>query len=279
MYEVFDSLTPYEVAVLAFTCPRGDLENYMRDGIVILTAKEAYLWAGAIAHAVVRRPNFDIPQIKEMVSRAIMAEVLERSQYEALGATNFARSRGYSDTGVVDFFLREAGLWGERDTVYRRTDDAVRSLIWRGHIEDPFTKRIRGALVAVVFTIPVSFTSTGHNEVQINALTWEYAQQAEADTHARQFRVKVKELADVVMNTLVPAAVSAAERLSGVPEGHGLTSREVQLKLAQLGYYSGEIDGNVGPKTVEALRRYQRDHFLDVTGHLDPATANRLKAQ
>ena len=44
---------------------------------------------------------------------------------------------------------------------------------------------------------------------------------------------------------------------------------QVQSALAREGYYSGAIDGSLGPGTRNALRRYQRDHGLAVTGRVD----------
>jgi hypothetical protein len=44
---------------------------------------------------------------------------------------------------------------------------------------------------------------------------------------------------------------------------------QVQAALAREGYYRGSIDGSLGPATRNALRRYQRNHGLDVTGRID----------
>ena len=44
---------------------------------------------------------------------------------------------------------------------------------------------------------------------------------------------------------------------------------QVQAALARKGYYHGAIDGRLGPGTRNALRRYQRNHGLDVTGRVD----------
>jgi len=44
---------------------------------------------------------------------------------------------------------------------------------------------------------------------------------------------------------------------------------QVQSALAREGYYHGAIDGSVGPATRNALRRYQQNHGLDVTGQID----------
>lgn len=37
-----------------------------------------------------------------------------------------------------------------------------------------------------------------------------------------------------------------------------------------------EVDGKMGPKTVTALKSYQRSHHLKATGKLDAATAKSL---
>lgn len=49
-----------------------------------------------------------------------------------------------------------------------------------------------------------------------------------------------------------------------------------QERLNHLHYFVGTPDGVLGPLTDAALRRFQRDHGLAVTGMLDPATVGRL---
>lgn len=44
---------------------------------------------------------------------------------------------------------------------------------------------------------------------------------------------------------------------------------EVQSALARAGYYRGTIDGSLGPATRNALKRYQRDQGLAITGRID----------
>jgi murein L,D-transpeptidase YcbB/YkuD len=50
----------------------------------------------------------------------------------------------------------------------------------------------------------------------------------------------------------------------------------VQSELQRLRYYSSSVDGIFGPLTRQALRRYQKDKGLEVTGVIDPATAGAL---
>jgi hypothetical protein len=49
-------------------------------------------------------------------------------------------------------------------------------------------------------------------------------------------------------------------------------SAQIQQALAQMGYYSGPIDGQIGPSTLVAVRQFQHDRGLVVTGQLDGPT-------
>ncbi len=49
-----------------------------------------------------------------------------------------------------------------------------------------------------------------------------------------------------------------------------------QERLNHLHYFVGNPDGELGPLTRAALRRFQRDHGLAVTGVLDRPTVARL---
>ena len=49
-----------------------------------------------------------------------------------------------------------------------------------------------------------------------------------------------------------------------------------QSQLANLGYYSGAVDGTFGPLTGRAVAQYQADNGLRVTGRLDRATLKSL---
>jgi hypothetical protein len=52
---------------------------------------------------------------------------------------------------------------------------------------------------------------------------------------------------------------------------------EVQRALAHEGYYDGAIDGVLGAGTRRALRNYQRDHNLDVTGGINQPLIEALR--
>jgi len=49
----------------------------------------------------------------------------------------------------------------------------------------------------------------------------------------------------------------------------GPSTYEVQRELARRGYYGGALDGAIGPRTRAAIRTYQVDRGLPVTGQVD----------
>lgn len=51
---------------------------------------------------------------------------------------------------------------------------------------------------------------------------------------------------------------------------------DVQRALARRGYYRGEIDGDVGPGTRAAIRSYQYNRGMTVTGRIDNALLRSL---
>lgn len=52
---------------------------------------------------------------------------------------------------------------------------------------------------------------------------------------------------------------------------------KAQIRLKQLGYYRGTIDGQFGRGSRTALVRFQRDHRLPMTGRLDARTIRALR--
>jgi peptidoglycan hydrolase-like protein with peptidoglycan-binding domain len=52
--------------------------------------------------------------------------------------------------------------------------------------------------------------------------------------------------------------------------------RQIQGVLQERGYDPGPLDGVLGKKTREALRRFQKDHHLAVTGEINADTKNTL---
>lgn len=63
----------------------------------------------------------------------------------------------------------------------------------------------------------------------------------------------------------------------GTPKGDAHL-RDAQMHLANLDYYKAKVDGLNGPKTRDALKAFQKDHKLAVTGKLTPQTYDAIIA-
>jgi Putative peptidoglycan binding domain len=74
---------------------------------------------------------------------------------------------------------------------------------------------------------------------------------------------------------VAPRVVAPAVAYSGVAYPGSLVVAS-QARLQKLGYYRGAVDGAFGPLTAEAIRGFQSDNGLPVTGDLDVQTQRRL---
>ena len=61
------------------------------------------------------------------------------------------------------------------------------------------------------------------------------------------------------------------------PSGFELPSLDIQQALKNAGYYSGSIDGKIGPSTREAVKKFQRDNGLESDGVIGRRTWSKLK--
>jgi len=86
-------------------------------------------------------------------------------------------------------------------------------------------------------------------------------------------------LASLVFATTLISTITPSVGAPPPPHHHPGESIQVavQRRLAHLGYYHGAIDGDIGPHSHRAIRRYQADHGLPVTGDIDRPLLRSLK--
>jgi hypothetical protein len=76
---------------------------------------------------------------------------------------------------------------------------------------------------------------------------------------------------------VVPATPSQGlVTLPGNAAKFTLIVKQVQEGLTSLGYYDGTIDGVIGPKAKAALKRFQADYGIKVTGTVTPEVLDQL---
>jgi hypothetical protein len=99
------------------------------------------------------------------------------------------------------------------------------------------------------------------------------------------FRTSKVRCAEVVLSflttgmlgiSLTPLAFAGSSSEDKPAVLHHQDIRKVQETLHDKGYYSGKIDGILGPQTRAGLRQYQKSENLPITGHVDAETAGKL---
>src|SRR5262245_7932192 len=141
----------------------------------------------------------------------------------------------------------------------------------------------------------VSLTSRAASEASPSASPASSVPSPTGDIAAAQQRLKDRGYyagpVDGVMGPRTAAALRAYQRDHGLSATGQLDSqtsgalvsettvvtpavdvRTAQRQLKERGYYTGPVDGVIGPATENALRAYQRDRGLKVTGRLDSPT-------
>lgn len=78
--------------------------------------------------------------------------------------------------------------------------------------------------------------------------------------------------------TVVPAITPTVAQPSTLGRQTAQMSvAEVQKRLLELGYQPGKADGVMGQRTIDALKKFQQDNKLQVTGRMDYDTVEKLR--
>lgn len=78
------------------------------------------------------------------------------------------------------------------------------------------------------------------------------------------------------LNIMIIALAQRADAVTYARGSSGETVRQIQEKLLDWGYYSGEVDGVFGSKTEEAVEYFQKKNGLAVDGKVGPETLAAL---
>ena len=90
---------------------------------------------------------------------------------------------------------------------------------------------------------------------------------------AAEAEARIKALAQANSNQAANARAAATERALSLDP---ISLRLVEARLAQLGLEPGNVDGTIDGDTRGAIRKYQRDRQLTVSGFLDQATVSQM---
>jgi len=271
---MFAAMNAYEVAVIAFTNPSKVVHENNQES-VILTSKGSYIWAGAVAYALIHRPDLT-PEILREYLRAAIARVGKDYAFQVIN-NPFG---GYDNAvNVVRAFFAEAGF--DRlafEDACARTQDAIRTLEWLGIIEDPSWKKI-GAIALAVYALagPVQFTEAGVKDFKDKIATWQTTVE-DGEKSRLAYNLKVERTAHVVKTEVVEVLGNVIDETASVVSNEQISIEELQRLLHDRRYYDGPINGVALYPTWSALKQFQQDRGLKVTGHPDPDTVRALRA-
>lgn len=109
-----------------------------------------------------------------------------------------------------------------------------------------------------------------------------YVKVLSTDQAKSKFKVSSGDLPSKAVGTFTAAERKASAANSDTTyireNSSGATVSKVQTELKALGYYSGQITGNAGPKTVAAIKSFQGKNGLTADGIAGPQTIAKIDA-
>lgn len=73
-------------------------------------------------------------------------------------------------------------------------------------------------------------------------------------------------------------AVQRLQPMETISDVSSLSEKDIQQALKNAGFYEGEVDGKIGPKSKKATEDFQEKNGLKVDGKVGPLTWENLKA-
>lgn len=135
-------------------------------------------------------------------------------------------------------------------------------------------KRFLGVFWVVLFALGLSGCSKKHDAEELQPITLE-SMSALPSTPAAAVDLKAQETKAVVAPAAAPAV--AQEPVPLPPQGpYKPGNKEIQAALKNAGFYAGEIDGKIGPKSKKAIEEFQKSAGLKADGKVGPKTWEAL---
>jgi peptidoglycan hydrolase-like protein with peptidoglycan-binding domain len=136
------------------------------------------------------------------------------------------------------------------------------------------------SLIALVGIISLIFMGCSKKKEELPMAEMQ-TQTATGQLNAESLTAQALNKAEVVSQ----AAMSAkqAEQIAGPAMEAGVqvtkpTPEQIQTALKNAGYYTGAIDGKLGPRSKKAIEGFQKDNGLTVDGKVGAKTWNKLQA-
>ncbi|MDP3804094.1 MAG: peptidoglycan-binding domain-containing protein [Candidatus Omnitrophota bacterium] len=139
------------------------------------------------------------------------------------------------------------------------------------------SRRFFVLFIMLAIVLPLSFFGCkgkveNASETEVNEMTQGMAPQT-IDT-----LVTTEPAQTIATETIPPtAAPQIAFQQAPVKAGMAARNKDIQLALKNAGFYTGSIDGKIGPKTKSAIVEFQKARGLKADGKVGPKTWAELE--
>jgi murein L,D-transpeptidase YcbB/YkuD len=140
-------------------------------------------------------------------------------------------------------------------------------------------KEILALLIAAIIILPLAFYGCKPKAEKLPEMPKMEALPEGSQGVDMSQQVPVTEPAqNVAMETIPPTAAPQVEPAAvTTPAPAADRNKEIQTALARAGYYTGPIDGKIGPKSKRAIEEFQKAKGLKVDGKVGPKTWSELE--
>jgi len=129
----------------------------------------------------------------------------------------------------------------------------------------------------IALTNEVANLSDQQRELDVSLRSIENRQrQITTPTKAQSLRAVAK-TTKAVASVTQDGGVTIKDGVYRTPAGFELPVRSIQTALRNAGYYSGNLDGRIGPVTEAAIMRFQEDSGLETDGVVGRNTWSKLQ--
>lgn len=285
------------------------VENQSADWYRILTTDYHLTSTAPVLRLLIQQSNCFIVVERGRAMANMQQERALQQSGELRGGSNFGKgqmvSADYSLTPEIQFSARDAGGMGgalsglgrglgvvgalaggvrQREAATLLTLVDNRSGVQVGAAEGSASK-MDFDVGAAIFGSSAGgslggYTNTPQGKVIVAAFTDSYNQLVQAVKNYKPQSMGDRGLGTggrlTVDGASQPGAQVPAGTMQPTKSATSMSVADAQRKLTDLGYSPGPIDGAAGGKTATALRAFQKDHNLPITGKLDAATVAEL---
>ena len=127
-------------------------------------------------------------------------------------------------------------------------------------------------LVISVFVLTVSFYGCGKKQQALEDMQQPMSMETLANMNSAS--TNESKVFEPKVETIVTAAPVPQAKLGPLPPAgpYKPTVNEIQTALKNAGFYSGTVDGKIGPNTKKAITEFQKSQGLVVDGKVGPKT-------